>query len=159
MFTYKTELELHNHILDNFNSFFPYTLLANEYELQKGRVDFLAEDEENLYIIEIKKDFINRATINQLKKYMNSLKEMNPNKNIIGIASAPTFKKHLKDIEIPKDIILHSLDNVNYVGKIRTLLVMKEVTKSKLEIQAKQQNRSLNNLIETIIEQYLKERA
>lgn len=43
--------------------------------------------------------------------------------------------------------------------KTRYLLTLKKETKETLQKEAENQNRSLNNLIETIIEQYLKERA
>lgn len=155
MFTYKTELQLHNHILNNFNSYFPYTLIANEYELKKGRVDFLAEDEDNLYVIELKKDFVNKSTIQQLDGYMKLIKDEYKNKNVIGIAIAPQHKDHLNDIEIPDYIELRTIDDVDYVGIIRTAIILEKDLKKNLKIVAKEQNRSLNNLIETIMKEYL----
>lgn len=42
--------------------------------------------------------------------------------------------------------------------KTRTMLTIKKSTKAELEKIASEQNRSLNNLIETILQNYLKER-
>lgn len=43
--------------------------------------------------------------------------------------------------------------------KTRTLLTIKKTMKSELEKKAKEQNRSLNNLIETILNDYLKKQS
>lgn len=40
-------------------------------------------------------------------------------------------------------------------NKTRTMLTLEKELKKKLEAVAKEQNRSLNNLIETIIKEYL----
>ena len=39
--------------------------------------------------------------------------------------------------------------------KIRTLITLTKVDKEKLETEAKEQNRSFNNLVETILKEYL----
>lgn len=155
MFTYKTEEQLHNYILDNFNSYFSHNLIANEYDLKKGRVDFLAEKENDLYIIELKKDFVTKTTIKQLNTYIQTARQEFENKNIKGIAIAPKHKAHLKDIEIPEYIELRTIDDVNYIGNIRTAILLEKKVKKQAERIAKEENRSLNNLIETVLKEYL----
>ena len=155
MFAYQTELELHNYLLENFNEYFPYKLIANEYELTKGRVDFLAEDNENIYVIELKKEFVNKATLNQLTTYMTILKEEFQNKNIVGIAIAPKRKNHINDMEIPKNIRIQLLDGVNYVGIVRATLTLEKTLKLQLEEEAKKQNRSFNNLVLKVLKDYV----
>lgn len=44
-------------------------------------------------------------------------------------------------------------------NKTRYALTLEKELKAELEIKAKEQNRSLNNLIETILKNHLKERA
>ena len=39
--------------------------------------------------------------------------------------------------------------------KIRTLITLTKLDKEKLETEAKEQNRSFNNLVETILKEYL----
>jgi len=155
MFSYKTESELHQYLLSNFSDYFEFSLLADEYELAKGRIDFLGEDEKNIYIVELKKDLIDKHTINQIQKYMDTIKEEFPNKNIKGVAIAPKVISTLNEEELPKNISIRTIDDVKYVGKTHSLLHIDGVLKEQLENEAKEQNRSFNNLIETILKDYL----
>ena len=155
MFKYVTESELHDYLVDNFHLYFDFPLKANEYQLSKGRVDFLGDDSETLYVIELKKEIINKHTINQLKRYMKTMSIDFPNRKIKGIATAPEVASTLDVSALPDNIEIKLLDNVYYHGKINSCITLTDTVKEALERIAASENRSLNNLIETILKDYL----
>lgn len=156
MFKYAVESELHDFVLENFNNYFEFPLKANEFELSKGRIDFLGEDKEALYVIELKKDKIDKHAIKQLQKYIETMQSDFPGRVIKGIATAPELISTLDISSLPPNIEVKILDDVYYNGKTRSLITLDDELKAELEKIAKEQNRSLNNLIETILKDYLK---
>lgn len=155
MFKYEFEDELQEYIIKNFNQYFPFMFVANEVSVSSfnKRIDLLGEDENNVYIIELKRDVINNKAIKQLKKYLSLYKT---NKNKIGIAAALRI---LNDVQINENIFTLKLDNVKYLKRPlkRIKLNIDKDLLHKVKIKAIQENKNVNEILEEQIQNYLEE--
>jgi len=112
MFVYTKEKELHKFLVDNFDKHFDFSYINSEVVTPAGRIDILGEDENNIYVIEIKRDEVNEFTIMQLVSYLPHIKKMYPDKNVIGIATAPKVDKKLSLFELPDGVLVKLLKGV-----------------------------------------------
>ena len=114
MFEYSLENELKNYIIEHFSDFFNFKYITTERKLKYGRVDIIGEDENNIYIIEVKRDKIIPTSIKQIKRYMI---EYETNKNVVGILIAPNISdKAISIIEKENSIEYKQISNVNING-------------------------------------------
>lgn len=154
MFGYTKENELHRYIVDNFNNFYDYEYIDSEIYITGGlkskKIDILAKDKDVYYIIELKRDFVNQATINQLSGYIKEMSALHPDKTFRGIASAP---KKEKVKYIPTGIEVKLLDTVEYTNVCTGVSLPKSIV-SKIRMDAKKNHRTFNNEIAKIILDY-----
>lgn len=115
MFTYSTEKELHEFIVNNFNLYFDFTYNSSEYIVQGGRVDILGIDDNAVYVIEIKRDIVTQKTIEQLSAYLPQIKLQSNSREVYGIAAAPQIDSRLDIDLLPKNISIKVLDNVEFI--------------------------------------------
>lgn len=116
IFKYKTEKELQKYLIKNFNKYFDFNLLSVETVIKNiGRIDLLGKDKNCYYIIEIKREYIDKNALIQIQKYLNyydpTLKKQNIDKK--GILVAPKIK--LNKIKNPK-ITTKKLKNVKCIS-------------------------------------------
>lgn len=116
MFTYKVEKELHSFIVDNFSNYFDFKYIKSEVLLPVGRVDILGEDDTTVYVIEIKRDCVNKAAITQVTGYIPQVELLYPNKKVVGIVVAPVVEKGAADIN--PDIKIVELTDVNFIPPV-----------------------------------------
>ena len=115
MFIYSKEKELHQHIVDNFLDFFDFNYLYSEFTVDSGRVDIIGTRDNEVYVVELKRDIVNEKTIEQLSRYLMDVQLLYPGQEVIGIAAAPDVKEGL---EIPfSNIELMKLNNVELNSK------------------------------------------
>lgn len=112
MFVYTKEKQLHEFLIDNFNQYFDFTYSGSEVVIPNGRIDLLGEDQSHIYVIEIKRDEVNEFTISQLSSYLPFVRELYPDKKVIGIATAPKVNKKMKLFELPSNVIIKTLNGV-----------------------------------------------
>lgn len=159
MFTYKKEKDLHNFIVDNFSYYFDFDYLKSEVLIPKGRIDILGEDETTIYVVEIKRDIIDKFAIRQVSDYIPQVKELYPDKKVVGIAIAPEIDS--KASEIDTNIKIVKIDNVNYVppvskSTLKTFSVtLEENLIEKLKEVSKESMISQSRIIRDIVEKNL----
>src|SRR5690606_11431558 len=112
---YTKERDLHNFIIDNFESFFDFQFISSEFVVNGGRVDIIGTDENTIYVIELKRDFISHKTIEQISKYLPEIRLLNPDKEVLGIAVAPSLEKGFSEDLVPSDISIKLMDGVEYI--------------------------------------------
>ena len=115
VFTYSKEKELHEFIVKNFNRYFDFEYSSSEFIIKGGRVDIVGTNEDTIYILEIKRDCITSNAINQLSNYLPIIKELNPDKNVSGIAVAPAIDSKLNVQSIPSDIEIVLIEDVLFI--------------------------------------------
>lgn len=113
MFAYTSEKELQDYIIENFSEFFNFKYVSQEFSINNGpEIDLVGEDDNNIYFIELKRVFINRSTVHQVRKYIDTYSS-NFLKPIIGIAASLSFKNSaIEEVKLHKDINLVQLKNV-----------------------------------------------
>ena len=149
IFKFAYEEELKEYLKDNFKELFGFSFVAEEFHILTGKVDLVGEDSENIYLIEVKRDYISIDTIKQLQRYIDNYKH---HKNVVGIAVAPNIKKGLA---ITNDnIIVMSLKNIaeNDTDKIN-IGINSELFR-KIKIKATINNRTLTKEIEKALEKH-----
>lgn len=162
MFTYKKEQELQNYLVENFDRYFDFSYIASEVRVVGGSIDLLGEDEENVYLVELKRKEVNNASVKQLARYM---KEYKSNKKIKGIVAAPSFSEKLNRDLIPHDIQVMKLEGVECINPNpqvnATRVVQMRITKKTpepvqewIDAQGKDLNKSLITLIEWAVDKY-----
>lgn len=124
MFKYQSEKELRKHIIKNFNLFFAFSFIDEEFQLhtrgphesgQFPAIDILGEDDSCVYIIELKKRKIVGGNVKQIQEYINMYKEHSKenHKKVIGILAAPEYNKTAYDnTKDNPDIVIHLLEDV-----------------------------------------------
>ena len=147
MFEYSSELEIHNHIKENFNRFFDFNLMFDEFEVANGRIDFVGEDTNNYYVVELKKEIVTIKAITQIDSYINKFKETklyneNP-KQIIGILTAlqienKTEKYLSENLKFIKLKNIKFIPNENY--KITKCYCLSEKALNKIDEVQKEHN-------------------
>ena len=162
MFTFKFEKELHSFLLDNFNSVFNFEFVASEFSVTGGRIDLIGKDEENIYLIELKRDIVTQETLNQLDKYISVYES---NKPIIGIAVAPVIDssinlsicrnkiitKQLTGVTCTHDYKENPLKNRERIGTSLPIELVK-----RLKDHSDKTMIPISKIIEKSIEEYLK---
>lgn len=91
VFEYETELQLQDYVIENFSSFFSFNYIGRERWVNGKYVDIIGEDDETLYIIELKRFAATRETVKQVQSYINFFKYSK--KKIKGIVMAPEVYK------------------------------------------------------------------
>ena len=121
IFTFLHEVELQDFLIANFNLYFDFDYICQEFFTSVGRIDLIGEDENNIYIIELKRDIITQIAIEQLDNYINHYEST---KNIIGIAAAPEIHSKIDLSLLKNDIRLQAIKGVrclhDYKHKLRT---------------------------------------
>lgn len=120
MLTITKEKQLQDHLIQNFSKHFDFSLVASEVVISNGRIDLLGEDEDNVYIVELKRDQVNEFTIIQLSAYIEPVQKMYPNKNVIAIAAAPEIDKKLNVFDLPVGIRVKAIEGVKCDESITT---------------------------------------
>lgn len=115
MFTYKTEKELHEYLVKHFNDFFDFDYISSEFIITSGRIDILGKDDNTIYVVELKRDFVTNATIEQLSNYIPEIQSLNPDKVVLGIAVAPKIDDKVNIDSLPSNITIKTLDNVKFI--------------------------------------------
>lgn len=114
MFTYSKEKELHEYIVEHFNNYFDFNYVSSEFIISSGRVDIIGKDDNTIYIVEIKRDYITTSTIQQLANYIPDIQRMNPTKTIKGIAVAPYIHDKVNREALPPNITIQTIDDVTF---------------------------------------------
>ena len=115
MFTYKTEKELHEYLVKHFDDYFDFNYISSEFIITGGRVDILGKDDNTIYVVELKRDFVTNATIEQLSNYIPEIQSLNPDKVVLGIAVAPKIDDKVNINSLPSNITIKTLDNVKFI--------------------------------------------
>ena len=101
IFNFTTERELQDFLIENFNHYFSFDYVCQELIIKCGRIDLVGEDDDNIYLIELKRDIVTQSTIEQLDNYINNYKTT---KRIVGIAAAPEIDEKI-DLSLFKNDI------------------------------------------------------
>ncbi len=120
------EKELQEHVVENFDNYFEgLSFKGEEVSVSvhvKQKIDILAEDENNYYLIELKKNFADKYTVSQLERYIREFKRVQErghkfsrDKGVVGIACAPEINPHCTHIDTPDYIYFKRIDDVKYV--------------------------------------------
>lgn len=112
MFTYTKEKQLHRFIVNNFSRYFDFEYRSSELVIDGGRIDIIGMDNDTIYVIEIKRDFITNSTLQQLMSYIPTMNTLYPDKNIKGIAVAPKIDAKVNVAELPADVSIKTIDDV-----------------------------------------------
>lgn len=115
MFSYKTESQLQQFLIDNFNLYFDFEYNSSEFIVKGGRIDIIGKSSNAIYAIEVKRDFITPSAIKQVSKYVDCLKVQYPNADVYGIATAPKLDPKIDVNDLPSGISVRLIDNVNYI--------------------------------------------
>jgi predicted XRE-type DNA-binding protein len=92
MIAFSSEEELRDYLSKNLEEYFGFHFVAKEYRINNSyRADILGEDENHLYIIELKKINADMSAFHQIKKYVAALQKLK-NKTVIGYLSAPKIE-------------------------------------------------------------------
>lgn len=114
MITFKSEEWLEDHIIKNFNNFFPFKFKARQVVLLNSRgydeIDIIGEDDKNVYIIELKRDYVRRKDIDQVIRYVKRYKS-ETSKNVIGYIVSPYFTNRVRLYAENNNIIVYELHN------------------------------------------------
>lgn len=164
MFTYKTEKELHEYLVKHFNDFFDFDYISSEFIITGGRIDILGKDDNTIYVVELKRDFVTNATIEQLSNYIPEIQSLNPDKVVLGIAVAPKIDDKVNIDSLPSNITIKTLDNVkfiepehNFTKKRVTFTLEEELIEQLKEVSEKTmipQARLVEKALQKIIEEY-----
>lgn len=161
MFTYSKEKELHEHIVEHFNDYFDFHYISSEFIVKGGRVDILGKNDNTIYIVELKRDYITNSTISQLVNYIPEIQKLNPDKNIVGIAVAPKLDGKLNVDSIPHNIKIKTMDDVNFVEperhitKKRITFTLDEETIDQLKKVSEESMIPQARIVEQAIKEYL----
>lgn len=157
MFKFTLENQLKKFIIKNFKTYFDFMLLSEEYSVRGGRIDLVGEDDETMYIIEIKRDFITSDTIDQLQRYLTAYKS---DKKVIGVAVAPKIDNSVDLTKIPENIWINLLPDVEYVpnpsSKLKISVTLDLDVFAYIEEAAEKDDRSVSSMINTILRNALK---
>ena len=149
IFKFAYEEELKRYLKDNFERMFGFSFVAEELHVLTGTIDLVGEDEENIYLIEIKRDYVTKDTVKQLQRYINNYKSQ---KNVFGIAVAPKVKD---DVVVPSNIIAMSLENIVKVSVCKTSLNLDAELMQKLRMIAAANNKSVTDELEEAIKKHI----
>ena len=158
-FTCYTEKELKQYVIKNFNKLFDFQYVCEEFLIGTKRVDLVGEDKGSTYLIELKRDFITNNSVKQLIKYLNIYES---SKNVVGIIMAPKIHHLFDKSQVPKNVIVRTLDSVTCIASFvpvnNTKKELKKVTfelPDELYLLAKERDeadhRSMNNFITTVV--------
>lgn len=156
MFTYTTEKELHEHIVENFSDYFDFNYVESEHRMELGIIDIVGKDADTIYLIEIKRDFIDNSAIKQLSKYVDLYRKYNPGIKVKGIAVAPR-KRGVFSIE-DDSISINILENVTLSGKYkrRVTFTVDETLLEELKMVSKESMVPQAKIVTRALEAYLK---
>ena len=164
MFTYKTEKELHEYLVKHFDDYFDFNYISSEFIITGGRVDILGKDDNTIYVVELKRDFVTNATIEQLSNYIPEIQSLNPDKVVLGIAVAPKIDDKVNINSLPSNVTIKTLDNVkfiepehNFTKKRVTFTLDEELLKKLKEISEETmipQARLVEQAIREVIKKY-----
>lgn len=115
MFSFALESELQDYIISNFSDLFNFEFVAKEYKIgKKGpEIDILGEDKERVYLIELKRDFVDHKTVKQIRRYLDTYKNQD-GKSVVGIAAAPKIKESARlELREGENITLLELKDVS----------------------------------------------
>ncbi len=162
MFSYTKEKELHEYIVEHFNDYFDFNYISSEFIVSGGRVDIIGKDDNTIYVVELKRDYITNSAIKQLVNYLPEIQALNPNSKVKGIAVAPMVDEKLDPL--PDNIELMVLDNVNFIEPVHrftkkrvTFTIEEELVEKLKEISTDTmipQAKLVEKAIESIIEKY-----
>jgi hypothetical protein len=151
------ENQLKKFIVENFKTYFDFVLLSEEYAVHGGRIDLVGEDDETMYIIEIKRDFVTSETIDQLQRYLTVYKT---DKKLIGVAVAPKIDSSVDLTNIPENIWINPIPDVEYVpnpgNKIKVSVTLDLDTAAYVQEAAAEDDRSVSSKINIILRDYMK---
>ncbi|KWX79946.1 endonuclease NucS domain-containing protein [Paenibacillus jilunlii] len=158
MFKFTMENQLKQFIIDNFNTYFDFGLITTEYSVRGGRIDILGEDDETIYIIEIKRDFVTSDTIVQLQRYLDTYKS---DKKLIGIAVAPKIDNSVDLTNVPENIWVNILPDVEYVpnpdSKVKVSVTLDLDVAAYISELAEKDDRSVSSMINVILRNHMKD--
>lgn len=110
MFEYRYEKELVDFLVLNFEEYFDFKFIGREIHVKSGYIDLLGEDDDTVYIIEIKKRMINLESLEQAIRYRDSFETKKQKKIVVA---APEIEKGLMEY-VSDEIILMTLEGVKY---------------------------------------------
>jgi hypothetical protein len=114
MIEFKTEEWLERHIINNFSNFFPFKFKKNQLVLLKDNskgydtIDIVGEDDNNEYIIELKRDYVRLKDIYQVMRYVDRYKRETI-KNVKGYIVSPYFTDNVRLLAEKNNIIVLEL--------------------------------------------------
>ena len=155
MFEYNYEKELQEHLFEHFNDYFDFECIGSEVRVFDGWIDLVGEDENNIYIIEVKKEIVTQDTIEQINRYIKSYKT---DKNVIGIAIAPKKEKNIILDKYNNVFRIIELDDVycTFETKSRFALSLEKELLQAIKIKAVKEDKPVNLIIDELLRDYLK---
>ena len=166
MFSYRLEEELQRHILDNFDRFYEFELIGNEISVENGKIDILAHDEDNVYVIELKRAEVTPKSIIQVSEYLPYIQSRYPSKNVIGYVSAPALSPKVNIKALPENVRIKLLRNVSCTVKTNNQLSSRKPLSNAVKIELYDDLKGLSDktkvpmsrLLDEAIEDLLKKR-
>ena len=118
MIEFKTEQELEYKLIGNFNKIFPFKYktsqftIWNEDKIHYDRIDLIGEDENNEYVIELKRDYVRLKDIDQVLNYAKIYKNKIL-KNVISCIASPYINEQTRSRAEKNDVMVFEL--VDYI--------------------------------------------
>jgi hypothetical protein len=155
---FKNEKELKDHMELNFSDYFNFDLIGREVRISKKGdcVDFIGEDEKNIYIIEVKKNSIDKSAIIQTKRYISLYKDI-VDKNILGVIVAPKINRNIDMINDNK-IIIKLIEPINHLTEIFRKIETTKDALRKFKAYSFSQGKSVQRLLGELMEEWVKKR-
>lgn len=156
LYKYTTENQLKYHLISNFEKYFDFSFLTEEFKMKAGRIDIVGENDSTIYVIELKRDFVTAATISQLRNYLDAYIT---DKKLIGIAAAPKIAPDVDLASLPENVWIKELNGVEYVPnpdtKVKVSISIDEDVWMYICRLAEQEDRTVSSMINRVLRQRL----
>jgi DNA-binding XRE family transcriptional regulator len=118
---YSSEDELRDILIADCEMQLGFKFKYKEYNIDGFRIDIIGEDNDFIYIVELKRENADLRTLRQVNNYISAYKRYSE-KPIIGMIVAPVFQDELK-FSVHPEVLLKELSGFQYVPKEKHLYV------------------------------------
>jgi DNA-binding Xre family transcriptional regulator len=121
MISYSSENELRDILIANCETHLGFKFIYKEYSVDGFRIDIIGEDEDFIYVVELKREVADLRTLSQINNYISAYRHYSK-KPVIGVIVALAFQAELK-LSAPPEVIMKELVGFQYVPKEKHLYV------------------------------------
>jgi RecB family endonuclease NucS len=153
----QNERELQLYLIKNFKSIFKLDYLDSEYVVENCRIDLIGGNLSAVYLIELKRDYITNAAVQQLSNYLSLYVT---DKELFGIVAAPKIHPQFNFDLLPPNILVQPLDKFDIdfdVGYNQAPIRLEKDLHEALKVLAKKNRRSVSAEICILVEKALQD--